>query len=86
MIKNYFKIAWRNLWKNKISTTISIVGLSIGLACFLLLGTYLLNELRFDRFHQHADRIALVTAAYKSPDDAEMRHMGVTPTAVGPLP
>jgi len=84
MIESYFKNAWRNLWKNKTSSIISIVGLSVGLACFILLGTYLLNELRFDRFHQHADRIALVTAAYKSPDDVELRYMNVTPTAVAP--
>ncbi|GGG81082.1 ABC transporter permease [Parapedobacter pyrenivorans] len=84
MIKNYLKIAWRNLWKNKTTASISIVGLAVGITCFILLGTYLLNELRFDRFHRYADRIALVTAGYKSPDDAEMRYMGVTPTAVGP--
>lgn len=84
MIKNYFKIAWRSLWKNKTATTISIVGLSVGLACFILLGTYLLNELRFDRFHRYADRIALVTAGIKSPTDTEMRYGGSTPTAVAP--
>jgi len=52
--------------------------------CFILLGTYLLNEFRFDRFHQYADRIALVTYGLKSPEDAEMRYMLKTPTAVGP--
>ena len=84
MIKNYFKSAWRSLWKNKTTTVISIAGLSVGLACFILLGTYLLNELRFDRFHRFADRLALVTAGYKSPEDAGMHYMGVTPNAVAP--
>src|SRR5690606_7369474 len=82
--KNYFKTAWRSLWKNKTSAIISIVGLSVGLACSILLGTYLLNELRFDRFHRYADRIALVTAGIKSPNDTEMRYGGSTPTAVAP--
>lgn len=84
MIKNYFKSAWRSLWKNKTASIISILGLSLGLACFILLGTYLLNELRFDRFHQLVDRIALVTTGYKSPEDVEMHYMGVTPNAVAP--
>ncbi|WP_257666666.1 ABC transporter permease [Parapedobacter tibetensis] len=84
MISKHLKLAWRNLWKSKTTAAISVIGLSVGIACFLLLGTYLLNELRFDRFHQYADRIALVTAGIKSPNDTEMRYMGVTPTAVAP--
>lgn len=84
MIRDYIKIAWRNLQRNKTSSAINILGLSLGIACFLLLGTYLLNELRFDRFHRYTDRIAWVTAAYQSPDDPEMHAMAVTPNAVGP--
>ncbi|MBK1441163.1 ABC transporter permease [Parapedobacter sp. ISTM3] len=78
------KTAWRNLWKNKTSAIISILGLSLGIACFLLLGTYVLNESRVDRFHPYAERIAWVTAGYQSPEDPEMRYMEVTPNAVAP--
>ena len=85
MLKNYIKIAWRSLWKNKITTSVSLFGLILGIACFMLLGTYILNELRYDRFHEKADRIAFVNLNYKSPSDAEAVHTPSTPTAVVPV-
>jgi putative ABC transport system permease protein len=56
MLKNYFKVAFRNLWKNKTYSFINIVGLAIGLSCFLLILLYVLDELSFDRYNQKADR------------------------------
>src|SRR6185436_6705028 len=57
MIKNYFKIAWRSLWKNKLYTTLNVAGLAFGLSCFLLIGLYVFDELTFDQQHSKADRI-----------------------------
>ena len=57
MIKNYLKIAWRNLVKNKTFSIINIAGLAIGLACFILIALYVLDEISYDRFHEKADRI-----------------------------
>ncbi|MEM1136786.1 MAG: ABC transporter permease [Bacteroidota bacterium] len=57
MIQNYFKIAWRNLWRNKLFTLISIIGLSIGITSCLLLFTFIKYELTFDSFHLQSDRI-----------------------------
>ena len=57
MIKNYFKIAWRNLLRNKVSSIINISGLAIGLACVLLISMYVANELSYDRFFKDANRI-----------------------------
>jgi len=57
MIKNYFKIAWRNLWKNKTFSAINIFGLSIGIAAFLLIVNYLRFEYSFDDAHLKKDRI-----------------------------
>lgn len=57
MFKNYFKIAYRNLWKNKVYSTINISGLTIGLAAFWLITLYVADELSFDRYHQNADRV-----------------------------
>jgi putative ABC transport system permease protein len=57
MLKNYFKIAWRNLRKNKIFSFINIFGLTIGLASFLLIALYIFDELTFDSFHKNADHI-----------------------------
>lgn len=57
MIKNYFKIAFRNLWKNKGYSAINIFGLAIGLATCLLITLYVTNELSYDRYNEKADRI-----------------------------
>ena len=51
MIKNYFKIAWRNLWKNKVYSTINIVGLSIGMAACIAILLFVFYERSFDKFH-----------------------------------
>ena len=57
MIKHYFKIALRNLGRQKVLSFINISGLSIGLACFALFLLYSVNEFSFDRFHKNADNI-----------------------------
>ncbi|MEI9908180.1 MAG: ABC transporter permease, partial [Bacteroidota bacterium] len=57
MIKNYFKIAWRGLWRNKLYTTLNVAGLTFGISCFLLIGLYLFDELTFDEQHSKGDRI-----------------------------
>ena len=57
MLKNYFKIAWRNLVRNKLRTGIHILGLSIGIAiCFLIFNLVTLSY-SFDKFHPDGDRI-----------------------------
>jgi putative ABC transport system permease protein len=85
MIKNYLKTAWRNLVQNKTTSLISMAGLAVGICCFLLLATYLINELRYDRFHEKADRIGRLTMSYKSPGDPEAIKTPVTPTAPVPV-
>ncbi|RWY50139.1 ABC transporter permease [Mucilaginibacter gilvus] len=85
MIKNYLKTAWRNLLQNKATSFISIAGLAVGICCFLLLATYLINELRYDRFHQKADRIVRIIQNHKSPDYNEVNTIAVTPTAPVPV-
>jgi putative ABC transport system permease protein len=57
MIQNYFKIAIRNLLKNKGFSAINIIGLSIGLASFILITLYVIDELSYDRYNEKADRI-----------------------------
>ncbi|BAO76515.1 ABC transporter permease [Winogradskyella sp. PG-2] len=57
MIKNYFKIAWRNLLKNKGFTIINIIGLSLGIGCFIMISMFVIDELSYDRYHENADRI-----------------------------
>ena len=57
MIKNYLKIAWRNLKKNKIFSFINVFGLAIGLTCCMLIALYLHNELSYDSYHRNASSI-----------------------------
>lgn len=57
MFKNYFKIAWRNLVKNKLHSFINIAGLSVGLACSLLILLWVQNELSIDSFHKNGGRL-----------------------------
>ena len=57
MIKNYLKTAWRNLIKNKAHTFINIAGLSVGLACSLLILLWVQNELSVDAYHKNGDRL-----------------------------
>jgi ABC-type antimicrobial peptide transport system permease subunit len=60
MIKNYFKIAWRNLIKSKGYSAINIGGLAVGMAVAMLIGLWVYDELSFDKYHKNYDRIAQV--------------------------
>ena len=71
MIKNYFKTAWRNLWKNKTPSSINIVGLTIGLTCCLLIALYIQHELSYDNFEKKGNRIARVIMEYSFDGSSE---------------
>jgi len=60
MIKNYFKIAWRNLFKNKTSSFINISGLAVGMAVAILIGLWIYDELSFNKYFENHDSIARV--------------------------
>ena len=57
MLKNYFKIAFRNLIRNKVFSFINIFGLAVGLATCMLIMLYIFSELGYDKFNKDADRI-----------------------------
>jgi predicted permease len=62
MIKNYLKIAIRNIIRHKAFATINIAGLAIGMACSIFILLWVTNELSYDRFHQSATKIYRITA------------------------
>src|SRR5690606_38731398 len=62
MMKNTLKITLRNLNKSKLFTALNGIGLAVGLAGFMLIAAYVIDELSFDRFHENADRIVRVDA------------------------
>src|SRR2546421_6715227 len=57
MLKNYLKIAWRNLMKSKIFSFINIIGLSTGLTCCMLIAIYLYNEVSYDKYHKNINQL-----------------------------
>jgi putative ABC transport system permease protein len=60
MYRSYFKIAWRNLIKNRIYSFINIGGLAVGMGVAILIALWVLDELNYDRYHANYDRIAQV--------------------------
>ncbi|HEY4327325.1 MAG TPA: ABC transporter permease, partial [Mucilaginibacter sp.] len=71
MIKNYLKIAWRNLIKNKASSLINIGGLAVGMAVAMLIGLWIWDELSFNKYYQNYDRIAQVSIGMVYPPTGE---------------
>lgn len=60
MIKNYLKIAWRNLTRNRAHTFINVAGLSVGMAVAMLIGLWIWDELSFNKYYRNYNRIAQV--------------------------
>jgi putative ABC transport system permease protein len=67
MIRNYLKIAWRNLTKYKFISFINLFGLTVGLTCCFLILTYILHEVSYDKFQPNADRVYRVTRTFINP-------------------
>ena len=63
MIRNYLKTALRNLWRNKIFSLINISGLSVGLACCMLIFLYTKDEVSYDRFQENKDRLYRIVSS-----------------------
>ncbi|MDO9374037.1 MAG: ABC transporter permease [Ferruginibacter sp.] len=80
MLKNYFKIAWRNLKRHKSYAAINIVGLSLGIACSILIFVLVNHHLSFDNFHSKKDRVYRVTTEWH---DGEIGRSGAVPSPVG---
>jgi hypothetical protein len=77
MLKNFFKIAFRNLWKNKGFSFINITGLAIGMASAMLLLLWIYDEVSYDRFHVKKDRI--YEAWNRAEFSGEMHSWNTTP-------
>lgn len=70
MIKNYLKIAWRNVISNKIITLLNVFGLAIGVAVCMTIGTWLQLELSFDNFHPDKEKMFRLTNTFKSESES----------------
>lgn len=68
MLRNYLKIAFRNLAKNKISSLINICGLAVGMAVAMLIGLWIYDELSFNKYHENYDQIAQIRLLATDPN------------------
>jgi putative ABC transport system permease protein len=85
MLRNNFKIAIRNLWKNKASSFINLFGLTTGLSSCLLIGLYIQHELSYDSFQSNGERIARVIMEYSFEGTPEPKRGNFTSTKVAPV-
>lgn len=80
MIKNYFKVALRSIFRNKLTSTINIAGLALALSSALLIVFYIVDELSYDRHHPSADRLYRVTRYFYDQDgNTSLRLANVAP-------
>jgi len=81
MLKNYLRVVWRNIKRHKGYSFINVAGLALGLACFLLICIWVLDELSYDKFHQNASNL------YRVEEDQDysgrIYHVTVTPHPPG---
>jgi putative ABC transport system permease protein len=66
MFKNYFKTAWRSIWKNKTTTVINVIGLSVGMTAAILIFLWVQNEMSYDNYHKDANNIYRLTTNLKT--------------------
>ena len=83
MIRNYFKIALRNLLKYKFISFINLFGLTVGLTCCLLITTYVLNELSYDRYNKNADNVYCVIRSFNNQDGVVSLTLGTVAPPFG---
>ncbi|WP_114938011.1 ABC transporter permease [Mucilaginibacter endophyticus] len=85
MIKNYLRSAFRNIARHKFISFINISGLTIGLTCCLLILTYIVKELSYDKFNHNAPNIYRVSRSFNTADGIVNLHLGAVAPPFGPL-
>lgn len=80
MIRNYIKLAFRNLMKHKTFSFINVFGLTIGLTCCMLISLYIFHEYSYDQFHEKGDRIYQLNTVFK--ENGEERASATVPAAM----
>ena len=86
MLKNFFKIAWRNLLRYKGFSLINILGLAIGIACCLLVTLFILDELSYDRYNKESDRIYRVVKDFVNDDGSKLPDATTPPAIAAAIP
>ena len=81
MIRNYLKVALRNIRRHKAYSLINILGLSVGMACFFLIFLYVQHELSYDRFHGQSDQIYRITTEWQIEGQTQVHNTTAAPVA-----
>lgn len=81
MIKNYFKIAFRNLWKERVFTSLNVLGLTVAFGVAILLTMYATFQLSYDKFHVKGDNLYQVYMTWQTPKGTEVGTSQPTPLA-----
>ncbi len=85
MIRNYLRVALRNITRHKFIAFINIAGLTIGLTCCLLILAYIVSELSYDKYNRNADDIYRVTRSFNNTDGVVNLHLGAVAPPFAPL-
>ena len=83
MLRNYFKLAWRNFTKYPVISSINLFGLTAGLTCCLIILTYIIYELSYDKKAPNADRIFRVTRSFNSADGVQSLNLSTVSPPFG---
>ena len=85
MIRNYLKVALRSIFRNKLTAFINIAGLSLAMACAILIYLFVSDEISYEKYHSKADRIYRVTRSFHSPEGEVNLHLANVAPPIGPL-
>ena len=85
MIRNYLKVAFRSIFRNKLTAFINIAGLSLAMACAILIYLFVSDEVSYEKYHSKADRIYRVTRSFHSPEGEVNLHLANVAPPIGPL-
>ncbi len=85
MLKNYFKTAWRGLLRNRLSSFINLLGLTVGLASVLFIFIWIQNEMSYDAYNKNADRTYRISREFLNPDGSTNIHLATMALPFAPL-
>lgn len=85
MISNYLKVAFRSIFRNRLTAFINITGLAFAMACALLIYLYISDEVSYDKYNSKSERIYRVRRDFISPDGAVNLSLGNVAPPIGPL-
>lgn len=85
MIKNYLKVAFRSIFRNKLTAFINIAGLALAMACAILIYLFISDEVSYEKYHSKSDRIYRITRSFHSAEGEVSLHLSSVAPPIGPL-